>query len=262
MMASSSGNPNLEASFVFSEENRENTIERIRDKLTGFKFMQSAMLKRAAVLIPLCIDTSGCPSLLYTLRSLKLASHRGEICFPGGAADPEDNGDDVATALRETEEELGIPKTDIEIWSILNPMPTASSLMGVTPVLGLINGGPLDPTKLKVNPDEVEVAFTISFQHLCDPENWGHTQFKRGFGMPVYKNMKVFHPPHLYSRPAGLSSSEEEEEEEVNKPRDVRLWGLTAILTHVVLEAIIPHAYKRHVPMLKTASTSDKTSKL
>ena len=175
----------------------------------------------------------------------------------GGTADPEDNGDDVITALRETEEELGISKEDIEIWTIMNPMPTASSLMGVTPVLGLIKK-PVDPSTLKINPDEVELAFTITFNHLCDKTNWGHTQIRRGFGMPVYKNMKVFHPPHLYTRPAGLSSSEDEAGDE-DKPRDVKLWGLTAILTHVVLEAIAPHAYKRHVPMLKSASTADSS---
>ena len=83
MSSSSSEVPKWEFNNIFSDENKAKTIARIRDKSTGFKYLQTAMMKRAAVLIPLCFDTQGSPCFLYTLRSLKLANHKGEICFPG-----------------------------------------------------------------------------------------------------------------------------------------------------------------------------------
>jgi len=258
-MASSAITPPSNAfEDVFSETNKARAIAAIEKRSAGIaglpQYLVSKILtKKAAVLIPLCVNMKGEPCLLFTLRSLKLSKHRGEICFPGGVSDPED-ADSIATALRETEEELNIPKDRIEIWSTLMTMPTASSLMGVVPVLGLIKE-PLDPDALVVNRDEVEKAFTISLEHLCDKANWGHTQFHKGLGMPIYKNMKVYHPPGEYTKPDALSSSEDEESGNQPIIQDVRLWGLTAILTHIVLEALLPGVYNRKI---HKASSSPK----
>jgi len=242
---------------VFSEENKARAIAVLQQRSSGagakivrMFAKQLSPRRTAAVLIPLCLNLKGEPCFCYTLRSLKLSKHSGEICFPGGAADPEDS-DPIATALRETEEELNISRDGIDIWTAIHAMPTASSLMSVTPVVGLIKE-PLDVDTLKVNPHEVEKAFAIPFQHLCDTKNWGHTQILGGvFSAPTYKNMKVYHPPGEYTRPDGLSSSEEDEgSANANAEKDVRLWGLTAILTHIMLEALLPNVYKRHIPQV------------
>ena len=66
---------------------------------------QHSSLPRASVLVPLFFDeadgTDDQPRLLLTQRPMRLSSHPGEVCFPGGRQEPSDDGDDVTTALRE-----------------------------------------------------------------------------------------------------------------------------------------------------------------
>ncbi|CAB3380157.1 Hypothetical predicted protein [Cloeon dipterum] len=90
--------------------------------------------KKAAVLVPLCL-VDGNLSLLYTVRSANLRTNRGEVSFPGGMQDSTDSSL-VETALRETEEELGIKSSSIDIWSAANFVPTYSGKVAVMPVLG------------------------------------------------------------------------------------------------------------------------------
>ena len=86
--------------------------------------------KGAAVLIPLCVK-DGEVCLLYTKRSAGLRKHGREVSFPGGRADAGD-ADAVETALRETEEELGIARGDVEVWGRMNEI---SDSKGIYPNL-------------------------------------------------------------------------------------------------------------------------------
>lgn len=75
----------------------------------------------AAVLVPLCL-VRGVPALLYTLRSSRLVGrHKGDVSFPGGKCDPDDQ-DVIHTALRETQEELGLEVPKEHVWGVLQPV--------------------------------------------------------------------------------------------------------------------------------------------
>jgi len=251
MSSSTSSTTSQNFQNVYSRENREKTIYNIHNKKTGFTFTDMKFLRRAAVLIPLCYDKNGKPAILYTLRSLNMNKHSGEISFPGGASDPdpEDGDSDITTALRETEEELGISRDAVDIWTTLSPLPSLIAIMGVTPVLGFLNLGNVDPDILKISPNEVEKAFTVSLEHLCNPINW-REKLRMGFLMPVFKNLNIRHPKTAES----------------DEPPDVPLWGLTAIITHIALEALVPELYTRRLQgfqakPLKTENPGDTIPK-
>ncbi|HLX13310.1 MAG TPA: CoA pyrophosphatase [Bacteroidota bacterium] len=94
-------------------------------------------------------------SAVFTVRTNEVETHKGQISFPGGMCDAKDNNDIVATALRETEEELGIPRTSIEVLGSSDDHATPSQFI-VTPVVGYIEKLP----PLKVNKAEVAEVFS------------------------------------------------------------------------------------------------------
>ncbi|XP_068922610.1 mitochondrial coenzyme A diphosphatase NUDT8 isoform X3 [Petaurus breviceps papuanus] len=105
----------------------------------------------AAVLVPLC-SVHGEASLLYTLRSSRLiGKHRGDVSFPGGKCDPQDQ-DIVDTALRETREELGLPVQEENVWGIMKPVNDQRNSI-VVPVIAQV--GPLESLDLTPSPQEI-----------------------------------------------------------------------------------------------------------
>lgn len=121
-----------------------------------------AGLKPAAVLLPLVERPAGL-QLLLTRRSTRLRHHPGQISFPGGRQDPEDESL-IHTALRETHEELGIPAAQIRVIGSLTPLNTIS-LYDVLPVLAMVDAD----YRLTLSPDEVEQAFEVPLSHVLDP---------------------------------------------------------------------------------------------
>ena len=93
----------------------------------------------AAVLVPLYLD-KGSLRLVFTKRGADLRRHAGEISFPGGRRE-HDEDDLQATALREAEEEIGLPRTAVEIVGALQPTPTIATGYAVYPFVGLIESG-------------------------------------------------------------------------------------------------------------------------
>jgi len=132
--------------------------ERLRQQLTG-------TLKPAGVLIPVIERDAAGLSLLLTQRSAALKHHAGQVSFPGGRWEQDDE-DIVATALRETHEEVGITQGDINIIGYLSPMPTITGY-AVTPVIGVISGD----IELRIDRTEVEYAFEVPLPFLMDPGN-------------------------------------------------------------------------------------------
>lgn len=118
----------------------------------------------AAVLAPVVLD--GEVSMLFTRRRHDLDRHPGEVSFPGGFAEEADGGDLSATALRETQEEIGILPESVRIIGALPPVHTHVSATLVIPFVGLIEERP----EIKVNTDEVAEVFEVSIERLLEAE--------------------------------------------------------------------------------------------
>jgi 8-oxo-dGTP pyrophosphatase MutT (NUDIX family) len=118
----------------------------------------------AAVLVPV-VDRPE-PGLLLTLRNANMRKHAGQVAFPGGRIDPEDDGP-IGAALREAQEEIGLSPHAVEIIGTIEPYITVTDYL-VTPVLAVI------PPDLPLSPHEAEVAavFEVPLSFLRDPANW------------------------------------------------------------------------------------------
>ena len=96
--------------------------------------------EHAAVLVPLYLDAAGALHAVFTERRADLRRHAGEISFPGGRRD-EDDADLSETALRETQEEIGLPPEAVELLGALQPTPTFATSYAIYPFVGLIEPG-------------------------------------------------------------------------------------------------------------------------
>ncbi|GKZ00039.1 hypothetical protein MPSEU_000957300 [Mayamaea pseudoterrestris] len=120
-----------------------------------------ASLRRASVMVLLVPQENNDVCLLLTQRSFKLRSHPGEVCFPGGKQDQEDDENDVTTALRETHEEIGLERHHIDILCRLRSIESLHHLC-VTPIVGYIHDSATSINLLSlltVNSTEVESVF-------------------------------------------------------------------------------------------------------
>ncbi|KAF9436680.1 nudix (nucleoside diphosphate linked moiety X)-type motif 8 [Entomortierella beljakovae] len=176
-----------------------------------FDYCKDKPLKEAAVLMPLCI-VKGVPSVLFTLRSSKLRNHRGECSFPGGKRDPSDQSS-LATALRETEEEIFISPSDVEILGEYTPIPNKDCTMRVHPYIGFIRTPINDVSEIRFNSDEVSKVFAVPIDDLLDPQ-------KRQ-DLVRFRDSKYMYP---------VCHVEEEE---------CTIWGLTAFIMDGVLRRIM-----------------------
>jgi 8-oxo-dGTP pyrophosphatase MutT (NUDIX family) len=116
----------------------------------------------AAVLVPLYID-DGELHAVFTKRREDLRRHPGEISFPGGRQDEGDT-DLEATALREAEEEIGLPPDAVEIVGALQPTPTIATGYAVYPFVGLIEPG----REWTLSAREVAEVLELSLRALRD----------------------------------------------------------------------------------------------
>ncbi|MGB8274253.1 MAG: CoA pyrophosphatase, partial [Alphaproteobacteria bacterium] len=119
----------------------------------------------AAVLLPIIAHAGGA-TLLFERRSMSLADHAGEICFPGGRLEAHDRSPEQA-ALRELEEELGLSGAAVEIIGHLDPYETRTGFR-VQPLVGVIR----PPIAIRLDPVEVAEAFEVPLAHVLDPANY------------------------------------------------------------------------------------------
>lgn len=137
--------------------------EPMREQLSG-------TLKPAGVLIPI-IDRGAQLSVLLTQRSAELKHHAGQVSFPGGRMEEHDVSVE-ATALRETQEEVGIDAQHISVLGYLQTMPTITGY-AVTPVVGMVSAD----AKLVIDPTEVEYTFEVPLSFLLDESNDVRTEW-------------------------------------------------------------------------------------
>eukprot|EP00808_Paulinella_micropora_P018746 g24874.t1 len=128
--------------------------------------LRAKATRHAAILMPLC-EHAGVASLLFTKRAQKLNSHKGEVSFPGGMHDELDQ-DSVATALRETHEEIGLAPQSVEILGKLTDAPSKTGV-SVRPVVGWVGAVDLARLEKLRNVEEVESVFAVSLEALLDP---------------------------------------------------------------------------------------------
>jgi 8-oxo-dGTP pyrophosphatase MutT (NUDIX family) len=155
----------------------------------------------SAVLIALSDDGTG-PAVLLTERASTLRAHAGQVAFPGGATDPEDDGA-AATALREATEEVGLDPSSVEVVKILPALFLPVSSYLVTPVLAWWR----DPHPVRaLNSDEATIAVVVPLQELADPANRFRVHHPSGYIAPAFEAGGLF------------------------------IWGFTAGLLHFLLE--------------------------
>jgi coenzyme A diphosphatase NUDT7 len=171
--------------------------------------------KHAAVLVPL-FELNGEIRVVLTQRNAKMKTHAGEVCLPGGKREPGD-ADDVATALREAHEELGIRPDSVSVVTTMQPM-LSKHLLSVRPVVGVV------PSNLTFcpNPSEVADVFTAPLRMFIEPkgdEYWYRDVTWEG-------NIKYRLHYFRYSEEVFLGSLEKE----------FVIWGLTAGMLTLVAE--------------------------
>jgi 8-oxo-dGTP pyrophosphatase MutT (NUDIX family) len=145
---------------------------------------------KAAVLIPLLLKEGGL-SVLLTQRTNHLRDHAGQISFPGGRMDPEDLGPND-TALRESQEEIGLDPQRVEIIGHLPQYLTVSGY-SVTPVVGLVQ----PQAEYVLDDFEVADVFEVPLNFLLDPANhqvrlWQSEQGGRRFYSMPYEGRFIW----------------------------------------------------------------------
>ena len=158
-------------------------LRKIKTNLKGFMGSPPIEdLPKAAVLLAITAEEE--PELIYTLRSNKVSSHKGEVAFPGGR---EEQGDLslAETALREAEEEIGLDRNLVEI---LGSLDTTVSRYGisVTPYVGIIPSNP----NLNESSSEIESYFRVPISYLANDIRHRNDKVTEGgetFYMPAYK---------------------------------------------------------------------------
>lgn len=124
----------------------------------------SAELRPAAVLVPL-VDHAHGMSVLLTQRTAHLSAHAGQISFPGGRIEVND-ADEIAAALRETEEEVGLPRDRVEVIGRLDTYVTGTGFE-ISPVVGVI----APPYPMAIDAYEVAEAFEVPLAFILDRRN-------------------------------------------------------------------------------------------
>ena len=158
-------------------------LDKITSKLKAYKGNPPVNeLKKAAVLIAV-VDCDN-PELIYTLRSNKVGSHGGEVSFPGGMYEKGDSTLKV-TALRESEEETGLNREQVQIIGSTDTVVSRYNVSG-TPYVGIVP----DDISLNNDSEEIEACFRVPISFLLEDKRYRNDNINKNgesFFMPAYK---------------------------------------------------------------------------
>lgn len=195
-------------------------LPRLRDRLRDYRPAPERV--DAAVLIP--VTDAPTPELILTRRAGHLSSHAGEVAFPGGKRDPEDPTV-IATALRESREEIGLQETEVEIVGELDVFTSRVGLR-VQPIVGMVASGAV----LVPSPDEIESIFRVPLAFfLTEKPSYTH-RFR-------YMGQEFTVPSFNYE--------------------DYVIWGLTAFMIVDLVQRVYDHSIEFHWPSSITATLAN-----
>lgn len=182
-------------------------------------------LTEAAVLVPIVIKKGAEPRVLYTVRSESVSKHKGEVCFPGGRL--EKNDQSLANAaIREAEEEIGIPSNKIEIRHKLSGCSTLSGYR-ITPIVGVIQ----DDFDIQMCPREVSEVFYMPISNLIKLSS-------------SYKNFSNI-SDHMYQ-----SLGEIREHGPEIQFNSYTIWGATAVISLQLIKSLEKESFLDNINSL------------
>lgn len=150
-------------------------------------------LRESAVLVPIFRDAVG-EATLVLVRRTNYGVHGGQLAFPGGKREPAD-ASLLATALRETEEEIGLPAAAIEVLAELPPVHTRSNGFQIAPFLARIS----PPPTWRFDPIELAEVLQVPVRHLADPTTAGQELWQLpGWPAPELIDFWRVGPHHLW----------------------------------------------------------------
>ena len=154
------------------------TRERLAARLR--RVVEPGPLVRAAVLVPL-VERGG-PYVIFAKRTDRVGTHRGQISFPGGTIDPADRSP-LDAALRESEEEVGLPRAAVEPLGALDDTETVATQFVITPWVGVVR----EPVVWRPDGEEIEEVIEVPFASLVERANFRVEHWERdGVVRPVY----------------------------------------------------------------------------
>jgi 8-oxo-dGTP pyrophosphatase MutT (NUDIX family) len=223
-------------------------LKRLRHHSMSVKESQPhhATLRRASVMVLLSKDGK----MLLNQRSEHLKSHPGEVCFPGGKQDEQDDQDDLTTALRETNEEVGLDIiVELEPLCRLRTLESMNHLC-VTPLVGYLDRSSLEISQqLVLNRSEVQAAFWVPLEYFFgDKATTPVEQYDIAWSGEtfVFRNYAYREPDHDHDND--------------NEGRAFSITGLTAHIAHEV--AMIAASSEEEItvaPPISSPSVDDQT---
>ncbi|KAL5963637.1 hypothetical protein TSMEX_008604 [Taenia solium] len=236
---------------IFGSANRQRCISLLR-RLAPVRPTPDGAFD-SAVVIPLCYYDHHHPAILFTKRSLLVRHFPGEVSFPGGRMEP--NESVVEAALRELEEEVGIPPSFVDPWTTFTPLPTRTVLSLIHPLVGFIGnydpledtinqqvGGSLQSVRLRPSPHEVDMVVFRSINWLSNPAYREHCVYREHLCLPFTgattflgspcPTSREFHKGATFSLPVFGGSP--------GCVEPPRITGTTALLTYQLLTCLLP----------------------